>query len=322
VCIAGPPGTVSRMGIRYCNPVHDGYLADPFVAATSDGYVAVGTGAHVGGRVFEVLTSPDLVRWTSVGGALEPLAREHGTDYWAPELAERDGRWYLYYSVGHGDKGHHVRVGVAEGPTGPYVDQGLDLTPDERFAIDAHPFRDDDGTWYLFYAHDVLEGERVGTMLAVDVLEDMTRLRGEARTILRPTGDWQLFLRDREMYGGVHDWHTLEGPFVRRHDGRYYCFYSGGGWETEGYAVSYAVADHPLGPWTEPPGRPPMLTTVPGKVLGPGHNSVVTTPDGRDVVVYHAWDPQRTRRRLCIDPLRWTDDGPSVDGPSWEPRSL
>jgi len=44
------------------------------------------------------------------------------------------------------------------------------------------------------------------------------------------------------MYGRVWDWHTLEGPFVRKHDGRYYCFYSGGRWETESYGVDYGVA--------------------------------------------------------------------------------
>jgi len=32
------------------------------------------------------------------------------------------------------------------------------------------------------------------------------------------------------MYGGVYDWHTVEGPALRVHQGRYYCFYSGGAW--------------------------------------------------------------------------------------------
>jgi GH43 family beta-xylosidase len=211
---------------------------------------------------------------------------------------------------------------VSDAATGPYRDEGVNLTPHERFAIDPHPFRDDDGTWYLFYAHDVLEGERVGTMLAVDVLDGMTRLCGDARTILPPSQDWQIFLRDREMYGQVYDWHTLEGPFVRRHGQRYYCFYSGGSWQEPTYGVAYAGADHPLGPWTEPAGRAPLLRTVPGHVIGPGHNSVVTGPDGNDVMAYHAWDPEQTKRRLCIDPITWTDDGPAVDGPSWDSRHL
>ena len=95
----------------------------------------------------------------------------------------------------------------------------------------------------------------------------------------------------------------------------------GGSWEEPSYGVAYAVADHPFGPWTEPEGVEPLLRTVPGHVLGPGHNSLVRGPGG-DVMVYHAWDPARTARRLCIDPVIWTDAGPRVDGPSWEPRLL
>src|SRR5215212_7247438 len=120
------------MALPYRNPVHDAYFADPFVLATEDGYVAIGTG------------------------------------FWAPEVAHAEGRWWMYYSVGDGDVGHHLRVAVADDPTGPYVDQGVDLTPDERFAIDPSPFRADDGSWWLFFARDVLDDERVGTMLAVD----------------------------------------------------------------------------------------------------------------------------------------------------------
>ncbi len=186
----------------YANPVHDGPFADPFVLATGGAYYAYGTGTIVDGRAFEVLRSDDLVRWTSLGGALELLDEPWAQDYWAPEVAEHEGRFFLYYSAGEGDEGHLLRVAEAERPEGPFRDCGVVLTPDERFAIDAHPFCDPrDGRWYLFYAHDVLEGERVGTTIAVDRLTTMTSLAGEPRTLLRASGDWQLFRRDREMYG-------------------------------------------------------------------------------------------------------------------------
>jgi GH43 family beta-xylosidase len=311
------------MTVPYCNPVHDAYFADPFVLRTQGRYVAYGTGRHVQGRAFEVLESDDLVTWRSVGGALVPV-EGLGSDYWAPEVCEAEGRWWMYYSVGVGDVGHHLRVAVADDPLGPFLDRGVDLTPHERFAIDPSPFRDADGTWYLFHARDVVdveEGERAGTMLAVDVLDAMDRLRGEPRTVLTPSDDWQLFRRGREMYGRTYDWHTLEGPAVVLRDGRYWCFYSGGAWEEPTYGVGVAVAEHPLGPWTEPR-RAPIMRTVPGHVLGPGHNSVTTTPDGRDVAVYHAWDPEGTARRMCIDPLAWGEDGPRVLGPTWEPAEL
>ena len=309
--------------LRYRNPVHDGYFADPFVVRAEGGYVAFGTGRLVDGRAFEVLTSPDLVHWTSSGGALEPVAADLGSDYWAPEVCRRDGRWWMYYSVGHGDRGHHLRVAVADDPTGPFVDQGINLTPQERFAIDPSPFRASDGSWYLYYARDVLDGDRVGTMLAVDRLPAPTQLAGEPQGVLTPSGDWQIYLRDRAMYGRRYDWHTLEGPFVRQRGDRFVLTYSGGNWNEAGYGVAWAVAEHPLGPWTEQLGASRLLQTVEPHVVGPGHCCLVEGPLGEDVIVYHAWDEGRTARRLCIDPVVWDDSGrPEVLGPSWEEVDL
>ncbi len=308
---------MSRQARTYCNPVYDGYFADPFVLRWEDRYLAYGTGDQVDGRAFRILSSSDLVHWTAAGGALELPAAELGRDYWAPEVVHADGAWWLYYSVGHGDAGHHLRVARAGGPLGPFLDTGVNLTPHETFAIDPHPFRDSDGTWYLYYARDVLDAERVGTSLAVGTLATMTSWAGPTQAVLAPSADWQIFERQRAIYGRVLDWHTLEGPTVREHGGRYFCLYSGGSYLSDGYGVAWASADHPLGPWTEPPNTERLLATVPGHVRGPGHNSVVTTFAGTDVLAYHAWDESMSRRWMCIDPLQWGEHGPTTPGPTW-----
>jgi beta-xylosidase len=309
--------------VTYRNPIYDGYFADPFVLAWDGRYVAYGTGAILDGLVFETLVSSDLVHWERIGGALRPVDPALGGTYWAPEVVWANDRFWMYYSVGTEHGSHQLRVASAATPLGPFVDQQVNLSPLERFAIDPHPFCDTDGTWYLFYARDVLEGPRVGTQLAVDVLTTMTSVSGNSQTVLAATADWQLFEADRSIYGSRYDWHTLEGPTVLGHDGGYYLFYSGGSWQGHGYSVAWARADHPLGPWREPDDeRGRLLATVPGHVYGPGHNSLVTSPGGLDVLVYHAWDAAGTKRRMCIDPLTWGPDGPSTAGPSWEPRQL
>jgi beta-xylosidase len=314
--------------ITYTNPVYPEYFADPFVWKVAGTYYAIGTGAdeasgHVHRRVFPLLTSTDLVHWQPAGRALVRLDPSFGDTYWAPEVAHHDGTFYLYYSVGHADKEHQLRVAISDDPLGPYRDvAGPLIEPAEcPFAIDAHPFRDDDGQWYLFYARDFLDLDqgRAGTALVVSRLETMTRVARQWSVVLRARFDWQRFLPDRPMYGGVYDWHTLEGPAVRKHDGKHYCFYSGGRWETDNYGVDYAVADSPLGPYVDTgvPAGPRVLRTAPGRALGPGHNSIVVGPDGKtDFMIYHAWDPGMTARRLCIDPIDWTADGPTVRGPS------
>jgi beta-xylosidase len=306
----------------FTNPVYAGYFADPFVLAHGGRYYAYGTGPGDGSeRAFEVLGSDDLVAWESLGFAMRAVHGRVVRDHWAPEVIEEDGLFHLYFSVGVDDREHGIRHAVAERPEGPFSPTASVLTPRERFAIDAHPFRDRDGSMYLFYARDELEGSRVGTSLVVDRMTSMDRLGGEPVPVLRASADWQRFRAGREMYGGIYDWHTLEGPFVVHRGGRYWCLYSGGAWTNATYGVSYAVAEHPLGPFVEPESDgPALMRTLPGVLEGPGHASVVTDSEGADFLVYHAWDAAYTARRMCIDRLDWTAAGPRTPGPTIEPQ--
>ncbi len=126
------------------------------------------------------------------------------------------------------------------------------------------------------------------------------------------------------MYGRRFDWHTLEGPFVVRSGGRYWCLYSGGCWRDASYGVDFAWAPALSGPWCDdtPADGPRVLRTVPGAVLGPGHCSVLDAPgDGGGLLIaYHAWHPPVTARRLCLDALTIGPDGPRSPGPTFEPR--
>ena len=267
--------------------------------------------------------------WRTVGRALrkpdlprpdEPA--EHRT-WWAPEVVALGGRLYLYYSTGIEDRGHQIRVAVGDSPEGPFEDVGVELAPHERFAIDPHPFVDDDGSIYLFYARDLLDGDRVGTSIAADRLVSPIELAGSPVPALPPSADWQLYQRGRRMYGSVYDWHTLEGPFVRRRLGRYWLLYSG-------RRVDRRRATRCRGPSRI--GRsargshagaavPALLRTVPG-LVGPGHCSVVEGPDGDDWLAYHAWDPALTARRMCLDRIEWTPDGPRTPGPTTAPQPV
>ena len=212
-------------------------------------------------------------------------------------------------------------------PQGPYRDLGVTLIDPAKcsFAIDPHPFQDDDGQWYLFSARVFRQptGGRVGTALLVEKMEGMTRLVGEGNVVLRARSDWQRFQKDRQMYGRTWDWHTLEGPCVRKHEGRYYCLYSAGRWENESYGVDYGVSLNVMGPYSDigNEGGPRVLRTVPGHVIGPGHNSIVLGPDGQtEYIVYHAWDKEMKQRQMYIDRLFWTPDGPRCEGPTYQPH--
>src|SRR4051812_22104906 len=130
----------------YQNPVWPGYFADPFVLKASDGcYYAYGTGpAGEDGRPFPILKSNDLAEWETLGGALEPLPSDVPMNYWAPEVAEKDGHFYLFYSASPttSDEHHRLRVAIADSPAGPFRDAGCVLIPQLGFTIDGSPFRD------------------------------------------------------------------------------------------------------------------------------------------------------------------------------------
>ena len=295
-------------------PVHPGYFADPFVLRLPDDtYAAYGTNPTATSTegVFEVLLSRDLETWRSAGLALMRLDSEMGDEYWAPEVCFRDGSWWMYYSVGHGISGHHLRVARAAEPTGPFHDLGVDLTPHETFAIDPHPFQDADGEWYLYFARDVLDAERPGTHLAVARLPAPAQL-ADTQAVLEPYADWQIYERERPMYGGTFDWHTLEGPAVVHRQGGYWMTFSGGAWTGPGYAVSWASSASPLGPWVAaPPTAPPLLSSG-ASLIGPGHNSLVVGPDGGDRIAFHAWNADHSERQMHVASIDFRSEEPAL----------
>jgi arabinan endo-1,5-alpha-L-arabinosidase len=112
-------------------------------------------------------------------------------------------------------------------------------------------------------------------------------------------------------------------PALRLHHHRCYCFYRGGAWEHDNYGVTFVVADQRLGPYSLPSGEEQiLLRSVPGRLIGPGHNSFTESSSGQEYIVYHAWDTDMTARRMCIDKLGWDHDLPVLHGPTWTEQSL
>jgi beta-xylosidase len=318
----------------YTNPVYAGSMPDPSVILYQGIYYAFGTTGNErtpDGRVFNVLRSKNLVDWQRLGGALLPPSSNDQQQYWAPEVTVNAGTFYLYYATGGLEpEKFELRVATSVRPEGPYVDAAEKLLDCEsnRFTIDPFPFRDDDGSWYLFYARNFTNYDasvHPGTAIVVDRLLDMTRLAGQCKDVVRANHDWTLYQANRKMdvYNATFDWHTIEGPCVVKRQGKYYCFFSGSNYQTTGYGVDYVVADHPLGPYSGAGERPRVMRSVGNQVRGPGHHSIVPGPHGHSqYFVYHAWDPTMKFRWLCVDKLLWTPEGPRCAGPTFQPQRL
>ncbi|HEY1404275.1 MAG TPA: glycoside hydrolase family 43 protein [Pyrinomonadaceae bacterium] len=305
----------------YLNPVYRRDFPDPFILKHGGEYWAYCTGFWRDGRAFGVLHSPDLVNWRELDGALAPLPGDHPC-YWAPEVVYENGRFLMYYSVGN-EKLMHLRVAVAQHPAGPFTDSGHKLTSAE-FAIDPHVFVDEEGARWLFYATDFLTYTHIGTGTVCDRMIDPYTLAGEPRPVTRARYDWQVYDPARKEKGGVR-WHTVEGPFVLRRKTLYYQMFSGGNWQNLTYGVSYAVSDRIAreDEWEQSADGErvlPILRTVPERVIGPGHNSVVRGPDNRQLFcVYHRWDGEHGRV-LAIDRLDWVGERMTVLGATTTPQ--
>jgi GH43 family beta-xylosidase len=276
----------------YRNPITRFSCPDPYVLKHRGEYWAYCTGFWNDGRCFGVLYSPDLIHWTNLGGAMAPLPGGHPC-YWAPETYYDNGLFTLYYSVGN-EVNMEIRAAVSDHPAGPFVDSGRRLTQ-EQFAIDAHVYTDQNGSRYLFYATDYLEHTHIGTGTAMDRLLDPLTPAGRPRPVTRALYDWQVYDPQRKEKGGVR-WHTVEGPFVLKHKGKYYQMFSGGNWQNPTYGVSYATSEtvEAPGEWEQAADGEsglPILRSAPERgVIGPGHNSVVRGPANRQLYcVYHRW---------------------------------
>ena len=95
-------------------------------------------------------------------------------------------------------------------------------------------------------------------------------------------------------------------PSVIRYEGTYYLLYSGTGADSLDYAIGYATAQSPTGPFVKYLGNP--IVQRGNGALGPGHGCVVRDDAQRLWSVYHQQkDGSRPWNRfICIDPL-WFD---------------
>jgi len=81
---------------------------------------------------------------------------------------------------------------------------------------------------------------------------------------------------------------TIENPSMVLLDGQWVLFYSGSRWNTDSYAVGYALCDGATGPCHRPASS--RLRGSGATFAGPGGADVFRTRNGRMAVVYAAWD--------------------------------
>ena len=279
------------------NPIIPEPCADPTMVQFGDRYYVYptfGGNPEVG---FGVWSSHDLCDFKNEGMILK--FSELGwakKDAWAPDIIERNGRYYFYFSADSS-----IGVAVSDSPTGPFVDplgKPLIAFNEDMSTIDPCVFIDDDGRTYLYWGATF-----DGTMFMRELNADMISFKGEKQTVFRYTLE--------------KDYHC-EGSYVFKRGGLYYYLWSEYIWcdspalhFDHSYRVNYAVSEHPEGPFTKELSRVPILSTdMTLGYIGPGHNSILNPPGTDDYyIIYHQHNGDARFRMANIDRLTFMENG-------------
>jgi len=299
---------------QFANPVIDRDFPDPDLLKVGDTYYAYATNA--GTENIQAARSSDLVHWERLGSALPALphwARPVGGLTWAPEVTAYGERYVMYFAS-RDDASDKQCIGVAtsDKPEGPFDSpdsQPLICQANQGGSIDPSSFADEDGTRYLLWKND---GNCCGqdTWLYIQrVSADGLQLEGEPSRLIKQDQPWE---------GNL-----VEAPTLWKQGDKYYLFYSANNYAGADYAIGYAVADQPLGPYRKPARKPLLATDFKnGGAIGPGGQDIVLDKDGETWLVYHSWDRTATYRAMQIDRLVWEGDTPIVKGPTKGPQAL
>ena len=345
----------------YQNPLSVAF-GDPYVLFTKGKYYMYGTGGDAKDG-FAAYSSTNLVNWKKEGqvyfannknGWSDPNAAWEGA-YWAPEVYQVNGKFYMFYSAqwmenpAKETENFRIGVAVADQPTGPFVDLQNSPVFDPGYPIiDANVLFDTDGKMYLYYSRccykhpvesEIAEWAKQkgwfneieeSWVYGVELKPDFSGVIGEPVLLLRPPvslKDKQAEWESRSVTSREVNRRWTEGSVAFKKGTTYYMMYSANYFGGRHYAVGYATAKSPLGPFTKAANNPVLQKNVQngGVVTGTGHNSIAYSPDGKEMFcVYHGRTLATGNKRVVfIDRMKiLQDDTLVVEGPTTKPQPL
>lgn len=306
---AGPQP--SRAMNRLINPIvparGPGGSADPSVVYR-DGYyyycrsigdVAIGVARAA--RLQDIGSAPMLPVW------MPPAGTAYSRQIWAPELQVVDGKWYIYFAASDGDNATH-RMYVLEAqtpdPQGAYGFKGRIAATEDEWAIDGLTL-ERDGALYFVWSGWRKAGDGFPQVTYIAPMTNPWTLAGPRHEIAAPQLDW-------ERSGAA----LMEGHAVLQRDGRIFLVYSASASWTDEYTLgmlTYEGGDIlDAASWVKT-AAPVFAKSPEAEAFGPGHNSFVKSPDGReDWIVYHAIDHAGggwSRRSVRAQRFDWDAQG-------------
>ncbi|MFV0417957.1 MAG: glycoside hydrolase family 43 protein [Dysgonomonas sp.] len=322
-------------------------FGDPFILKASDGkFYMYGTGGVTDG--FQASVSTDLVHWENLGRIYQGNTADSWSvaNFWAPETYEIDGKYYMLFSADwrHNptNEGENFRIGVAvsDKPSGPFKDLMDRPIFDPGYPIIDANLYFEDGKVYLYYSRccyknpvksevaDWAKKEGLfneieeSWIYGVEVKPDFSDVIGEPQLLLRPPvkmDDKQAEWESRSVTSREVNRRWTEGSFLFKEGDIYYMMYSANYFGGKNYAVGYATAKNPLGPFVKADNNPILQknTEEGGIVTGTGHNMMFKN-NGQMYTVYHGRTEATGEDRVVfIDKMEISPEGKLiVHGPT------
>ncbi|GAB7218540.1 glycoside hydrolase family 43 protein [Vibrio comitans] len=175
---------------------------------------------------------------------------------WAPDAAEKDGKYYLYFPAKNAQGIFHIGVAVGAQPEGPFVPEETHIQG--SYSIDPAVFQDEDNQYYLYigglwggqlqnwrdneYGEEIFPQDHEPALLpkVAKLADNMVDLAETPRDIEILDENGELLL------AGDTDRRYFEGPWLHKHNDTYYFSYSTG----DTHKIVYATSQSPYGPFT------------------------------------------------------------------------
>ena len=176
---------------------------------------------------------------------------------WAPDVALKDGKYYLYYPARDLDGIFRIGVAVSDSPVGPFEPEPNYM--EGSMSIDPAVLADDDGKYYIY--NGGLWGGQLEKWQTGEFVENPEEIPADAASlgpfVAELSDDMKSFKETPKMIqildengepikAGDEDRRYFEGPWMHKYNGLYYLSYSTG---TTHYLV-YATGTDPMGPFT------------------------------------------------------------------------
>jgi hypothetical protein len=211
-----------------------------------------------------------------------------GRQMWAPDAAEKDGKYYLYFPVKDKEDVFRIGAAVADNPAGPFTAQPEAIK--NSFSMDPAVFKDDDGRYYMYFGGlwgGQLQRWKSGQYAKDDdaqPADDQPALSPKVARLDKSMVEFAEKPRDvkivdekgKPLLSGDHARRFFEASWVHKYKGNYYFSYSTG----DTHFIAYGMSKSPYGPFT-----------YKGKILEPvlgwtNHHSIVEV-GGKWYLFYH-----------------------------------